>query len=174
MKQWISILLVAATYIGTVVGAGLATGKEIVTFFSHFGSAGALAIICSCLLFILFGTKIMIISARMQLYSYKEFNEYLFGRKWGKWLNVTIFIIVVSVTSVMLSGAGALFHEQLGLPFQAGILLTLLLCYPVVMNGLKGLFAINAYIVPLIILFSLFVFVFIFDGKPQLFESILF
>lgn len=173
MKQWISILLVAATYIGTVVGAGLATGKEIVTFFSKYGAVGILGIMISCYLFILFGTKIMIIAARMQMHSYKEFNEYLFGSKWGKWLNIAIFIIVVSITSVMLSGAGALFHEQLGIPFQMGILLTLFLSYPVVMNGLKGLFAINAYIVPLIILFNLFIFLFLFDGKPGLFESVL-
>ena len=175
MNQWKSVLLVAATYIGTVVGAGFATGKEIVTFFSKFGAIGTIGIILSCYLLILFGTKIMIISARIEAYSYKEFNEYLFGRKWGKLVNVIIFMIVISVTSVMLSGAGAVFHEQLGIPYQVGILSTLLLCYLVVLNGLKGLFAINAYIVPLIILFGLFVFISIFDGQPyQLLELILF
>lgn len=30
----ISILLLAATYVGTVIGAGFSSGKEIVTFFS--------------------------------------------------------------------------------------------------------------------------------------------
>lgn len=144
MKQWTSILLVAATYIGTVVGAGFATGKEIVTFFSKFGAAGTIGVVISCYLLILFGTKIMIISARIEAYSYKEFNEFLFGRRWGKLVNFLIFIIVISVTSVMLSGAGAVFHEQLGLPYQVGIISTLLLCYCVVLNGLKGLFAINA------------------------------
>lgn len=175
MKQWTSILLVAATYIGTVVGAGFATGKEIVTFFSQFGAIGTIGVAISCYLLILFGTKIMIISARIEAYSYKEFNAYLFGHKWGKLVNVIIFIIVISVTSVMLSGAGAVFQEQLGVPNQIGIVLTLVLCYLVVLNGLKGLFAINAYIVPLIILFGLFVFISVFDDQPfQLLGSILF
>ncbi|MDY0405219.1 hypothetical protein P5G51_007210 [Virgibacillus sp. 179-BFC.A HS] len=167
MKQWISILLVAATYIGTVIGAGFATGKEIVTFFSRFGAVGTIGVLITCFLFVLFGSKIMITSARIQAYSYKQFNEYIFGRTVGKIINIMIFMIVVSVTSVMLSGAGAVFHEQLGIPFQIGVISTLLLCYLVVLKGLQGLLAINAYIVPLIILFGLFIFISIFDHQPD-------
>lgn len=157
MKQWISILIIAATYVGTVVGAGFATGKEIVTFFSVNGAFGAVGIAISGFLFIVAGTKIMVISARIQAYSYQEFNVYLFGSKAGKVVNGFIFIIVICITSVMLSGAGAVFHEQLGLPFQVGIVTTLILSYFILLKGLRGIYAINSYIVPFMILFSLFV-----------------
>lgn len=166
MKQSTAILLVAATYIGTVIGAGFATGKEIVTFFSNFGALGTIGIIVSCYLLTYFGTKIMLISAQIEAYSYKEFNEYLFGKAWGKLINIMIFVIVMSVTSVMLSGAGAVFHEQIGVPYFVGILTTILLVCLVAMKGLKGLFAINSYIVPLIILFGFFIFISIFDDDP--------
>lgn len=109
----------------------------------------------------------MVISARIEAYSYKEFDEHIFGPKLGKLINMMIFIIVGSITSVMLSGAGAIFHEQLGIPFQVGIISTLLLCYLVVLKGLDGLFAINAYFVPLIILFGLFIFFTMFDHQPD-------
>lgn len=168
MKQWISILVIAATYVGTVVGAGFATGKEIVTFFSANGGAlGAIGIAISGFLFIVVGTKIMVISARIQAYSYQELNTYLFGTKLGKIVNVFIFIIVVCMTSVLLSGAGAVFHEQLGLPFQLGIIVTLSVSYIVLRKGLNGLYAINSYIVPLMIIFSLFVTVSIFEKYPH-------
>ncbi|WP_080875955.1 YkvI family membrane protein [Oceanobacillus timonensis] len=153
----ISILLLAATYVGTVIGAGFSSGKEIVTFFSTYGALGTIGIAFSGVLFIWIGTKIMIISARIGAYSYQDLNEYLFGRKIAKVINLFIFFVVIGVTSVMLSGAGAVFHEQLGLPFQLGIILTLILSYIVVMKGLNGLFAINSYIVPLMLLFVLFV-----------------
>ncbi|CEI81734.1 membrane protein [Oceanobacillus oncorhynchi subsp. incaldanensis] len=153
----ISILLLAATYVGTVIGAGFSSGKEIVTFFSVYGALGTVGIAISGVLFILIGTKIMIISARIGAYSYQDLNEYLFGRKIAKVINLFIFFVVIGVTSVMLSGAGAVFHEQLGLPFQLGVILTLILSYIVVMKGLIGLFAINSYIVPLMLLFVLFV-----------------
>ena len=38
MKRWKLTLQVAATYVGTVVGAGFATGKEIVQFLHSTGN----------------------------------------------------------------------------------------------------------------------------------------
>ncbi|WP_404452040.1 hypothetical protein LG329_17065 [Virgibacillus necropolis] len=168
MNQLTSILILAATYVGTVVGAGFSTGKEIVTFFSLNGALGTIGIAITGFLFIVVGSKIMIISARIQAYSFQEFNVYIFGIKVGKIVNILIFIVVVCVTSVMLSGAGAVFHEQLGLPYQMGIITTLFLCYIVILKGLKGIFAINSYTVPLMIIFSLFVAVAIFGKQPHL------
>lgn len=167
MKRLTTIFIVAATYVGTVVGAGFATGKEIVTFFSVNGVLGTIGIVCSGILFIVVGTKIMVISARIQAYSYQEFNQYLFGRKIGNIINIFIFIIVVGITSVLLSGAGAVFQEQLGLPFQLGIVSTLIISYIVLLKGLKGIFAINAYIVPVMIIFSLFIAVAIYSSYPH-------
>lgn len=165
-KHWTSILLVAATYVGTVVGAGFATGKEIVTFFSVHGAFGVIGIALSGFLFMMVGTKIMLISKRIKAYSYQDLNRYLFGDRVGKLVNIFMLIIVIGVTSVMLSGAGAVFREQMGLPFQLGIGVTLVVSYIVVLRGLKGIFAINAYIVPLMILYSLFVFISIFTAQP--------
>ncbi|ASN06551.1 YkvI family membrane protein [Virgibacillus necropolis] len=174
MNRRVSILLLAATYVGTVVGAGFATGKEIVTFFSINGALGAIGIAISGLLFIVVGTKIMVISARIQAYSYQELNEYLFGSTIGKVVNIFIFLVVVCVTSVILSGAGAIFHEQLGLPYQLGVIATLLLSYIVLLKGLKGIYAINSYIVPLMIIFSLFVAGSIFNYYPhELLEQVI-
>src|SRR5690625_428492 len=130
-----SIFLLAATYIGTIVGAGFATGKEIIVFFSIYGNAGTSGIVICGFLFIVVGTKMMIISSRIQAYSYKELNNYLFGNRIGKIVNFFIFLVVISITSVILSGAGAVFHEQLGLSYQFRIILTLLLCYFVVLKG---------------------------------------
>ena len=42
-QQWQVAKKVAATYIGTVVGAGFATGREIVEFFTVNGLYGQLA-----------------------------------------------------------------------------------------------------------------------------------
>lgn len=167
MNQRVSIFILAATYVGSVVGAGFSSGKEIVTFFSLNGVLGTLGIAVSGFLFMVAGMKIMVISARIQAYSFREFNAYLFGAGFGKVVNLLIFIITVCVTSVLLSGAGAVFHEQLGIPFQVGIIVTLLLCYVVILKGLKGIFAINAYTVPIMIIFSLFVALAIFDQHPH-------
>lgn len=155
--KWTSVMLVAATYIGTVVGAGFATGKEIVTFFSIYGALGTIGIFISGSLFVFVGTKMMILSSRIQAYSYQEFNQYLFGRKIAKVVNSLILPVLVGVTAVMLSGAGAVFKEQIGLPYQFGIIVTLLLCYFVMRKGLNGILAVNSVTVPVMIGFSLLI-----------------
>lgn len=169
MSRWSRIFLVAATYIGTIVGAGFATGKEIVVFFSIHGAMGTVGILISGCLFIVIGTKIMLISSRIQAYSYQELNTYLFGENIGKVINVLVFVVVICVTAVMLSGAGSLFYEQLNLPKQLGIVLTLLFCYMVVLKGLKGIFALNSYLVPILIIFSVFIAVMLLKQYPYVF-----
>src|SRR5699024_8109833 len=124
-------------------------------------------------LFIIAGTKMMIISSRIQAYSYKELNNYLFGQRIGQVVNLFVFIVSISITSVILSGAGALFHEQLGFSSQFRIIVTLLLCYVDVLKGIKGILAINAYLVPMLIMFTVFIAVSIWNHYPyNFFEQI--
>lgn len=157
MKNVKASLQVAATYIGTIVGAGFATGKEVVQFFSQYGMIGIVGILLSGYLFIWIGMKSMLIAKRIDANSYQEVNEFLFGEKLGRIVNIVILIMLFGVTSVMLSGTGAVFREQLGLPSQIGIILTLILCYIAVIRGMKGLLFVNSLIVPMMLLFSLII-----------------
>lgn len=156
-KEWKVTLQIAATYIGTVVGAGFATGQEILQFFTIHYQWGLLGILVSSYLFITLGSKMMVLSNQIKAYSYQEFNFYLFGRFFGSIVNLFVFIVLFGVTSVMLSGTGAIFEEQLGLPYQLGIILTVLLCYLVIKRGLDGLFLVNSFVVPLMLIFSLLI-----------------
>lgn len=148
---------IAATYIGTVVGAGFATGREILQFFTVYSLWGTLGIGLSTVLFVWLGTKMMILSHRIGAYSYQELNNYLFGKVFGTAANLFVFIILFGVTSVMLSGTGAIFEEQLGLPYSLGILITLVLCFVVMMRGLNGIFLVNSLVVPIMLIFSLII-----------------
>jgi uncharacterized membrane protein YkvI len=146
---------IAAVYVGTVIGAGFATGREIVEFFTRFGFIGFLAILISGYLFIVLGTKIMIKAHQLKASSYEELNEYLFGKWLSKFMNLLMMFMLVGVTAVMLSGAGAVFQEQLGFSKQWGVLLTIFLGFIVMAVGTKGLFAVNSFVVPIMILFNL-------------------
>ncbi|MED2972033.1 MULTISPECIES: hypothetical protein [unclassified Fictibacillus] len=151
------IIQIAATYIGTVVGAGFATGREIVEFFTVHGSAGFLGILISGFLFIFLGTKVMLLARTIGADTYESLNRYLFGDRFASGINFIMFIMLFGVTSVMLSGTGALFSEQLHLPFHAGIMLTIILCFLVMQKGMNGILWTNSVIVPVMILFSLII-----------------
>lgn len=125
--RWVKIFQIAVTYIGTVVGAGFASGQSIMQFFTLYGSVGAAGIIVSTLLFMWLGTKMMIYAHRIQAFSYQEFNDHLFGSLFGKVANFLTLLILLGVTAVMLSGTGSIFAEQLQLPYQLGIIVSIVL-----------------------------------------------
>lgn len=155
-QKGILIYQIAATYIGTVVGAGFATGQEIYQFFSRFGMYGYLGILLSTSLFIWFGYRIMDLSRRYDCYSYQEFHLLLFGEKIGALFNLILPLMLLGGSGVMLSGMGALFSEQFHLSKKMGILLTLLLVLLIVLMGMKGVLAMNAFFVPFILSLILF------------------
>ncbi|WP_066066226.1 YkvI family membrane protein [Neobacillus soli] len=154
-RNWTAAFQIAAVYVGTVVGAGFATGKEIVEFFSRFGFFGFISILMSGYLFIVLGSKLMRMAAHIDAKSYQEFNEYLFGKWPSRIINIFMLFMLLGVSAVMLAGAGAIFEEQLGLPKTVGVFLTIFLSFIVMLIGTKGLFAVNTFVVPLMICFSL-------------------
>ncbi|WP_078381282.1 YkvI family membrane protein [Sutcliffiella halmapala] len=156
-RSWLGACQIGAVYVGTIVGAGFATGKEIVQFFTQYGWIGFFSILISGFLFIWLGTKMMLVAKRIQATSYKEFNEYLFGVATGTVVNLFMLVILICVGAVMLSGAGAVFEEQLGWPFQLGLILTIGLAVLVVFFGVKGLVGINVIVVPVMVVFSMII-----------------
>jgi uncharacterized membrane protein YkvI len=158
LSRWSGIFQIAAVYVGTVVGAGFATGKEIVEFFTRYGFYGFIGILIAGYIFIFTGTKIMLISTRIKASSYEEFNQYLFGKRIAGIINIFFLIMLLGVTAVMISGSGAVFEEQLGVSKSVGSWSTIILAALVLMMGMKGLFTINSFVVPIMICFSMILF----------------
>ncbi|MDR6551642.1 hypothetical protein [Paenibacillus qinlingensis] len=156
-SKTLMILQIAATYVGTVVGAGFASGQSIMHFFTIYGAYGGVGIGIATAFFIWIGTKMMILSHRLKASSYQELNHYLFGRFFGKVANALTFIILFGVTAVMMSGTGSIFEEQLGLPYQFGIIISILLCYLVMSKEMHGILAINSFVMPLMLFFMVLV-----------------
>ncbi|MFY4776781.1 hypothetical protein [Metabacillus sp. RGM 3146] len=164
-QNFFKVLQVAFVYVGTVVGAGFATGREIVEFFTKFGPAGTFGIVIAGILFAVLGTKMMVISSRIGAVSFKDFNLFLFGKWAGSFVNVIMLVLLLGVTSVMLSGGGAIFEERLHLPSQIGLIVTAGLTMIVMMRGVKGLVGVNMLVVPMLLLLSLVVTVSSFWGN---------
>lgn len=156
-QKTIMILQIAATYMGTVVGAGFASGQSIMQFFTVYGAFGGVGIWIATFLFIWMGTKMMILSHRIKASSYQELNKYLFGEIFGKIANILTFIILLGVTAVMMSGTGSIFEEQLGLPYQFGIIISILLSYLVMSKELNGIMAANSLVVPMMLFFMILI-----------------
>ncbi|MDQ0195908.1 YkvI family membrane protein [Paenibacillus wynnii] len=157
MKTKVRTLQIAFTYIGTIVGAGFATGQEILQFFTQYGRWAMLTILLSTMLFMWLGTKMMIIAQRIEAESYEDFNRHLFGEYAGSLISLFTLLILIGVNSIMLAGAGAIFEEHLGLHYQTGLLLTIVGSYFLLRRGISGIMQINSTVVPLMLTLSIII-----------------
>lgn len=152
------ILQIAFTYIGTVVGAGFASGREILQFFAQYGLQGLVGILIATFLFIWAGIQVMLIAYRIQAHSYQDLSTYLFGKSIGTIFNLILLSILLGTTSVMLAATGAIFKENFALSPQIGIWFAMLCIYWVTQRGLSGIHSVNTLFVPLLIGFTVLVF----------------
>ena len=148
-------LQVGLTYIGTVVGAGFASGQEIYQFFGRFGVAGFLGVVLGVLLFAWVGYRVMGLGQKLGATSYRELNTYLFGPRVGRWVDWLMTIMLFGVTVTMVAGAGALMEERLNWPYLLGTLLTIGITYGTLLRGMNGILRANMVIVPTMISFAL-------------------
>ncbi|PAD31843.1 YkvI family membrane protein [Paenibacillus sp. 7523-1] len=155
MKQAFRVLQIAFTYIGTVVGAGFATGQEILQFFTQYGKWATITIGLSTILFVWLGTKMMLIAHDTGSRSYEDLNKHLFGQKAGKWITWITLLILIGVNSVMLAGAGSVFVEHLGLHYQTGLIITIVGTYLLLGRGIKAILQMNSIVVPMMLLLSI-------------------
>lgn len=151
------IWYVATTFIGTVVGAGFASGQEILKFFSHFGPGGITGIVLSCLLFSVSGTLIMYLGNKLKASSFAEVVRHVCGKRFGPLMDFLLAVFLFGTLSVMLAGSGAVFFQQWGLPFWLGTGTTLVITVLTVFFGLRGIIRANSIVVPFMIFFCLLV-----------------
>ncbi len=142
---------VATTFIGTVVGAGFASGQEVLKFFSLHGLSGVTGIIFSCVLFTLGGILILGFGHTLRSISYKELLVYTCGRRLGKVLDLLITLFLFGALGVMLAGSGTVLAQQLHVPYLVGTVLTVVLTVITVLAGIKGVVQANGIVVPFLV-----------------------
>lgn len=160
MKNTISqVLQISAVFIGTIVGAGLASGREIMTFFTSFGYKSFIGILISGLLYIPICSIVMKISIKHNLHSYNELINLVSPGVLGKITTLFMSFFLISSSAIILAGSGALLHQYFGISKWFGLILIAILAIAVLLRDTKGLIEINSLIVPslIIVIITLFI-----------------
>ena len=152
------IFQIAVVFIGTIVGAGLASGKEITEFFTSYGLFSFIGIIFCGVFYLLIGSIICKISIKYDLKSYSDILKIISPNILGKLTGVITTLYLISSASIILAGSGALINQFFGLPKIVGTLIMLLLASFFLLRGTSGLIEVNSFIVPALICTILFVF----------------
>lgn len=148
MKSCKQIFQVATVFVGTIVGAGLASGQEITQFFSTYGYVSFLGLIICGVLYVLFTNIISSVSLEYNLNSYSDFINLVSPNFLGKITDYLTSFFLISGSAVILAGSGSLLYQYFGIPKYIGMLIMLLVSVFTLLNDTKGLIAINSFIVP--------------------------
>ncbi len=148
----LQVFRVAATYVGTVVGAGFASGQETLRFFGAYGRLGLLGVAMATAAFCLYGILIMDLGRRLSARSHREILHYACGHTMGRVMDVVITLFLGATLTVMVAGGGAVFAEQMGLPRAIGTLATAVLAGLTILAGMRGIMAANSVVVPMLTL----------------------
>ena len=140
---------IALLYAGSVIGAGFASGQEILQFFIIFGKMGLWGGIMAAVLFCYLGGLVMHLSVAAASTNYRDLYRSLLGRTLEKAMDFLSLVMLPGGVVVMLAGGGAVFSEHLGLPQFLGTLLTALITAAVISMGLQGVISANVALVPL-------------------------
>ncbi|UTR16572.1 hypothetical protein MM221_08575 [Salipaludibacillus sp. LMS25] len=135
--------------IGTMIGAGYASGRELWEFF---GYESDLAILLFALLFFVCCHVIMSISYQEQSEHYLPVLQKLMGKKLTSLYDGMIILYLFSTTVIMLAGGGATL-EVLHIPYWHGVGIISVLLVILFIWGLNGMTAMNSLVIPILILF---------------------
>lgn len=145
-----AIVTAAATYIGTVVGAGFASGQEVLQFFGLLGPWGLPAAIIAIAGFAFFGYLIMDAGREARATSHIAVLRRTTGRL-APVFDLVITFFLFGALSAMIAGAGSVLRQEYGVPWALGAGILCLTTVVTVLFGLRGVVTSISAIVPFLL-----------------------
>lgn len=152
MKQFVVVGKVAGVFAGVIIGAGFASGKELMQFFLRYQEKWILGMFLAGAMFALLGSMLLTTAQACQPKNYRAFMELLGGKRAGgilEWISGA-FLCILFFT--MAAASGAVAEEAFSIPAVYGTVLLLVCCFFVFSCGGNGLVAVNTILTPLMML----------------------
>ena len=142
---------IASVYIGTVIGAGFASGQEILQFFVNYGYKGIIGAAISTALFMIIATIILLKVHNDKIENYQQLIVPVMGKKISIIVEITMLSYLFIGACIMVAGSGALFEEQFGIPYNIGLIVMAILTLLTVMHSVKGILTANTILIPILL-----------------------
>lgn len=151
-KFLMSILKVVFVIIGTLIGAGFASGQEIYTFFFSHGINGMIGIIVSGSIIGFTIYKTFKILEKNNIKNYKEFlNVFIKNDKIKEFANAIINIFILVSFYIMIAGFGAYLKQEINLNSILGSSILAILCFILFKTNINGIVKMNEILIPILI-----------------------
>ena len=143
--------------IGTFVGAGFASGKEVLLFFFQHGNIGIIGIIISSCFIGIILYKTIRICQREHINNYEEFVGHIFKSSLSrilikKWINIFLLLSF----SVMISGFCSFIKQEFFVEKYISFFIIIFVCIFALRRKLDIIMFISNVVVPMIIFFVVY------------------
>ena len=159
-----NIFKVVFVIIGTLIGAGFASGQEMYIFFFSYGLKGILGIFISCILMGLIIYKTLKIIKQNDIFNYKNFIDKILNNNSSNKilsvnniLNIIINIFIVITFFIMIAGFGAYFEQTMGINSIIASSILAILSFMIFMTSIKGFVKVNELLIPILIILILLI-----------------
>ncbi|MFH0411877.1 hypothetical protein ACG98H_06185 [Corynebacterium sp. L4756] len=115
-----NIVGIALAFVGLLVGAGFATGQEVVQYFTSFGFNGIWGIVIAGVIMTLAGTVFLQLGSYFHAQEHNSVFRKVSHPLISKFLDVAVIFTLFAVGFVMLAGAGSNMAQQFGWPEWLG------------------------------------------------------
>ena len=148
-----NVLKVVFVIIGTLIGAGFASGQEVYLFFFSYGMKGLIGILISSIIIVVVIYSTFNILNKYKINTYKDFLNILIPKntKLKIIANFIINIFILITFFIMIAGFGAYFEQEIGINRLVGSLILAIITFIVFMTSIKGVVKVNELIVPILI-----------------------
>lgn len=136
-------------YLGAVIGAGFASGQELVQFFVSYGSSGYWGVILAGSLFAIFGGMLLLWANAYKLDNYQSVLKSLFGKRWSVIVDTLLAVFLFLGICTMFSASGAVFYEHVNQSKTTGIMLAYFGVLIFLFTGRKGMVSSYNLLVPI-------------------------
>lgn len=146
-----NIIRVACIYATTIIGAGFASGQEIMQFFSIYKTGGFYGILMAGFLFSVIGSIVLQKVYSDRIRNYEEFVFPTFGWLVGWIIELAVTVFMLCLFCIMIAGSGDVIFDRIGIPFNISVLLMGLLTMILIFTNVKGIVTLSTVVTPVLI-----------------------
>ena len=153
--SWVNVIKFAGAVIAFLIGAGFATGQEVLQYFAGYGYEGLLVGAFVLICFVYLCSSFMCAGYDEHFPNTNDIYRYYCGKYIGGFYDYFSIAFIYMSYIVMLGGAGGTFNQYYHLPPAYGAIFMLVVSVGVVILGLGKIVDVIGSIGPIIVLIAL-------------------
>ncbi len=168
-KEIFTALITTGAFISYNVGAGFASGNELLQFFGAWDKSGIISSIISGFIFLIWlCTVLYLVGKKSPAKAATENYVWVAGPVAGRIFKLCTDIMVLGCFMLMFSGSSNLLNQQFGLPNIVGAIILGVVTLAVVLGGLKAIENVLGYAgIAILCYVAVFVLVTLFGGNSS-------